>query len=526
MKPAEYWAGRSERIILNAERQGAELIKTLSGFYAEADRQIQREVEAFFGRYASSEGIALDEAKKRLTSGELKRFNEELRRYHTEAQRLGLNSGYVQHLRTLSARAYVSRQMELLAQIRHQVETLMGQTLPAMTGTLAGVYNESYYREIFYMQQGLGFGTDFARMDTGTVEAILRKPWLGDNFSSRLWQNKEQLLRQMEQIIPRAFAAGENSRVLGQQLAKRLNVSQSAGERLVRTEVSHAANQASLRAYKEMGVEEYEYLATLDNRTSEICASLDGKVFRVTDASTGVNFPPSHPHCRSTTVPYFAPDEFDDPASRAARDADGKYYTVPASMTYAEWKKLTDRGIIKSKGGMPMRVTDESIEKVPAIKSAFIGPKHEEQLRSAHQDLLRYIRGDVPGTEAIAYYTKDFVQLARYKGDSGANAVFPTNFSTPHFLMHNHPDGGTFSPNDFYGFIKNGNTGLMTAVGNDGSLYYLEKTQYYNASAALRKYIGLVDEIKESSLDWESVNRLMEGFLESLTEDGFIYGRG
>ena len=51
--------------------------------------------------------------------------------------------------------------------------------------------------------------------------------------------------------------------------------------RLVRTEINYYHNQIDLRAYKDMGIEKYRYLAVLDNRTSDICQELDGQVFEV-----------------------------------------------------------------------------------------------------------------------------------------------------------------------------------------------------------------------------------------------------
>jgi hypothetical protein len=41
MMPAEYWQKRAERNLLVAERQGSELIRKLTDFYADASRQIQ-----------------------------------------------------------------------------------------------------------------------------------------------------------------------------------------------------------------------------------------------------------------------------------------------------------------------------------------------------------------------------------------------------------------------------------------------------------------------------------------------------
>jgi len=90
-------------------------------------------------------------------------------------------------------------------------------------------------------------------------------------------------------------------------------------------------------------VAQYKILATLDHRTSEICADMDGKLFNVGEEEPGINFPPFHPNCRTTQIPYFPPDEIDamyEEAQRIARDPKtGKSYLVPASMTYREWAK-------------------------------------------------------------------------------------------------------------------------------------------------------------------------------------------
>jgi hypothetical protein len=80
-------------------------------------------------------------------------------------------------------------------------------------------------------------------------------------------------------------------------------------------------------------VEQYELVATLDGKTSEICQELDGKVFAMKDYEVGVTAPPFHCWCRTVTAPYFA----DDFGERAARNAEGKVYYVPSDIKYPEW---------------------------------------------------------------------------------------------------------------------------------------------------------------------------------------------
>lgn len=95
--------------------------------------------------------------------------------------------------------------------------------------------------------------------------------------------------------------------------------------------------QGTLAAYKEDGVEQYTLLVTLDTRTSDICQhKSESTPYDVDKAIVGVNLPPFHPFCRTTTVPYY--DDMEE-TTRSARDSKGKAIKVPSSMSYDEWKK-------------------------------------------------------------------------------------------------------------------------------------------------------------------------------------------
>ena len=109
--------------------------------------------------------------------------------------------------------------------------------------------------------------------------------------------------------------------------------------RLVRTESSYIHNEAHFQAYKDYGIEEYRFVATLDLRTSQICRERDGSVYRVNDKKIGVNAPPMHPWCRSTTIMNLD-DETMHNLERFARDpVTGERMKVPADETYKEWHK-------------------------------------------------------------------------------------------------------------------------------------------------------------------------------------------
>ncbi|MBR2594077.1 MAG: minor capsid protein [Firmicutes bacterium] len=103
------------------------------------------------------------------------------------------------------------------------------------------------------------------------------------------------------------------------------------------TKEAYFSSLAQKECFEDLDVEEYEIVATLDNRTSELCQEMDGQRFPMKDFEAGVTAPPFHVNCRSTTCPYFN-DEF-SVGERAARDENGEVYYVPSDMTYPKWKE-------------------------------------------------------------------------------------------------------------------------------------------------------------------------------------------
>lgn len=330
-----------------AEKSAAEMLSDLEKVYRETEKAIQKEIEAFWGRYARDVGVSLEEARKALNKSELKSYLEQTQEYYDAIAKTGyaFDPAYRQKLhRQLSLKSAVSRLEALQADVQFQVEKLYAQEQDAFREGMSGTYEDAYYRTIFNIQSGVGFGSPFSTLNVAAIEKAVAQKWLGENYSDRIWTDKDRLTIAMGQIIPRGIALGQNPRLIGKDIADQLGVRRSFGERLARTEHNFIANQASKAAYKEAGVAQYKILATLDHRTSEICADMDGKLFNVGEEEPGVNFPPFHPNCRTTQTPYFEPDEidamFDDVPTRIARDPiTGRNYYIPADMNYAQWRE-------------------------------------------------------------------------------------------------------------------------------------------------------------------------------------------
>jgi len=141
-------------------------------------------------------------------------------------------------------------------------------------------------------------------------------------------------MNELQTELAQSFIRGDGPDNAIRNISKKMEVSKRAAGRLIMTESAFFANEARARAFKELGVEEYQFLATLDMRTSDICQDMDLRIFKLSDREIGVNWPPLHVWCRSTVVPHFEGNI----KQRWARDSNtGKGYIVPGDMNYKDW---------------------------------------------------------------------------------------------------------------------------------------------------------------------------------------------
>lgn len=107
-------------------------------------------------------------------------------------------------------------------------------------------------------------------------------------------------------------------------------------EALVRTTIQHTAAMGREAVYDANDdiIEGYQWISTLDSRTTQQCRSLDGRVFKRGQGP----LPPIHVNCRSTTIPMIKGVNLADGITRASKGADGGDQ-VPASKTYYGWLK-------------------------------------------------------------------------------------------------------------------------------------------------------------------------------------------
>ena len=187
--------------------------------------------------------------------------------------------------------------------------------------------------------------------------AAMSRPMLGKHVRDWVKDLEVKVKSDVFGAIREGFLIGEST----QEIVKRIRGSVAENKRdglifkrnnaitaVVRTSLTHIANIARESALIDMGVERLVWMATLDGRTSKICANLDGKVFKVGKGQR----PPAHPNCRSIMQPFIENAEGERPyvadnrsvKNIPKKDRKGKIGRVDVNTNYPEWFKNQSAG--------------------------------------------------------------------------------------------------------------------------------------------------------------------------------------
>lgn len=372
---SEYWEARSVERTTAAERRSIPYLKMIQRTYRETAKYMTSSIQKMYAAYYSSTGKIFD-----ITTLQDIAPRGSLAKLKSDMERLGLDTRLPDNYR-----GRINRLQLMNLQAWAEVKKAAQQEQNLSRRMYGSVVEDAYYRTIFDTANKLGKTQTFTTLDTDTVNKVLNTKFYGKNYSERIWANTDRLAGELNEIIAKAVATGQPQEVTIREVQERFNVSASNAARLVRTEICYFENQGELESYKEIGVEKFKILATLDSRTSEICRSMDGKVFSVKEAKQGTNVPPLHPYCRSTITPYISKEL--EPKQRIARDpATERNYYVQGDMNYESWHKSLVENIAHK---INSRVPIVGVTKAGMIKTGIGVNFDAPRLTKIDNDLLR-----------------------------------------------------------------------------------------------------------------------------------------
>lgn len=443
VKNGRYWHDRFVQLEQSQHQQGMQCYADIEKQYIQAQKQIEGQIAVWYGRFASNNGISIQDARKMLNNKELAELKWDVNEYIRYGKENAVNQQWMKQLENASARYHISRLEALKLQIQQSMEVMFGNQLDSIDSAMRDIYKSGYYRTAFEIQKGVGVGWDFFTLDNKTISKVINKPWAvdGKNFSERVWENRKKLVNELNTELTRNIILGQDPQKAIDAIAKKMKTSKNVAGRLVMTEEAFFSSAAQKDCFAELDVEQFEIVATLDSHTSKICREMDGKVFPMSQWEVGVTAPPFHVWCRTTTVPAFG-DEFDNVGERAARDGDGKTYYVPADMTYKEWQQSFVEG---DKTGLQETKSDDTIGSMD-ITNEWTKTKGIKGTVAERQEYT--VNGTtykVDGKHVILHPTKQEREVAdalceRY----GKNVefvpqiVFPQGVQTPDYMIDGH----------------------------------------------------------------------------------------
>ena len=221
MRNAEYWAERALNEMLMGERSVLEYEDALLQAYTIALREIKKDIDAFFTRYAKQHKISYAEARKRLTTPELKEFQSLVNRWLAEARAGRWSSEYVKYLEKLAGAKYVSRLEMLEADVRYQIELIEQGKHIDMTNLLSINYLAAYYERSYTLAHGTEIAVRFNAVSKAGVEKAVKSKWSQYRYDQTIWNDRDKLVRTLSTIIPQSFSRGLSSNQLGDMIARR-----------------------------------------------------------------------------------------------------------------------------------------------------------------------------------------------------------------------------------------------------------------------------------------------------------------
>lgn len=335
-----YWKQRKAQDMFRYMTEAEEVADEISKLYLRASRYIGLEIDAIFEKYQTKHKLSEDDAYRLLGGLKDKTSLDELKISLKDGDGDQSRGLLLAKLESPAYQARIERLQHLHMQIDATMQQVYKQEKIQSTGHYASLASESYYRSIFHIQQRTGLGFAFNTISAKEIDRVINSKWSGTNYSARIWSNTNALAQDLKEELLISLITGRTDREVAEIIANKYAQGASNARRLVRTESCNLSNQMEMKSYEECGIETYIFVATLDLQTSSTCQGLDMQRFFVSEQQAGVNCPPMHPWCRSTTICDISDEELAQLERRARDPETGKTYIVSGDMTYEQWYRV------------------------------------------------------------------------------------------------------------------------------------------------------------------------------------------
>lgn len=293
---SDYWLERAQQAIQSETLEDAAKVAEIERIVAMMIADIYKTLLAYYGKLATAEGIDWREAKQIADKFDVEAFQMRAKAY---VENKDFSDKANKELKRYNTAMYVNREQLL----KHELGLIVTKGYAEQENVINKHLHDSVTRTLRHQAGILGADVHVKPTD---VEAIVYSNFGKLNWSERLWNNQDELRKDVERVASHVMLRGRHPYEFVPEIRKKQKQTVANTKRLLITEAARVQTEAQKLHYLEtMGDDaEYEFVAKRDEKTSKICRHYDKKVFKVKDMVPGVNAPPMHPHCRSTTVPH------------------------------------------------------------------------------------------------------------------------------------------------------------------------------------------------------------------------------
>lgn len=528
-KKNNYWVQRAIEQERLKDEIARDYIERTEKQLREYERDLKREIEAFYARYAIDHKMTQKEALKYLRDDERKEFQEvTLDKFREMA--LDPNADQAL-LDALSYRHRISRKEALLAEIQSKTAQLY-----AKPGGLKDTTDQALTE--VYVKGKIETAKTFAKagivhepkLDRHLIKERMNYKWTDKHFSERVWGHNKQTYESIAKVLNNGFTGGWSLDRIKKELSDKIKgVPLHRIDTLIKTEATAFNTLAMKDMLLELNTKKYSIVAVIDSRTSEICSHQNEKVYDMDKLEIGVNAPPFHPRCRSTIAPVEDEDDFDYFQEPEDRKANGKR-TLDEIL--ADWEKKAEELLSESEQ------SHKGIDRTLQINRKYIKSRiFDDRFKKLGEDreITKIISGRAKqilnhrsGTEF-----EDLVFIDSRTGDTLSRLDFDVprkvlpskrmmkflKDSEPRTIIaiHNHPGGRIPSFSDFMVAEKRKyKYGIV--VGHDGSIFKytiednarLEESIYNIFVAKLGKKDYTVGELERFSRELKRIGVILE----------------
>ena len=510
MKNKDYWTKRKANLIYEQMDKAEKQADKFDEIYKQSKAYLDKQINKVFDKFQRDYGLSERDARQVLKNMKDQKDLNELRKV-LEARP---NDPNIQRLLAdLDSPAYAYR-MKRLERLNDDLdrmrESIYHSEKKGSDTFYSDLMKDSYYKATFDLQQQTGLAYSFSNLPETEIKRLRGLKWTGEAYSDRIWSNTGALASNVKDELLVSLMTGRSVRDTSQAIAERFGVGQNNSRRLIRTESAFFHNQMELLSYEDAEIAKYKFVAVLDRRTSHICQEHDNKVYDTDKVVPGVNYPPLHPWCRSTTIAHDEDTDYSKLERRARNPETGKVEYVHADMTYKEWySKYVAEPRERELSGRPFGAnldyvrSDEFVDKLKSHpKTSHIS----DSIARVSRQMLQHRNG----TPFEDYYllnadTGRVIALSnkarKRKGvvyNEQVRKAFKESPEQSLVSMHNHPSGYPPSLSDFVSLqqrSKNNTVKYGLTIGHDGSVYWYSKPNKRIHKKANQEYENLIEKM-------------------------------